>query len=545
MHNKIIYLCFCLFCLINKSQAINENLSINEALELAANQQVLSQKAAKVYLALCNNMMEPKLYQERDATIEKFDEQLHQLSLFTPSDLIKENIQALRALWKEYKAIANWSIKNDAASKLIKLSTGVLQAAKSLHGAYSEYQKSQITREQNSDIITINQYIKQNNNQLILIQRVMLYYLAEKQGIDPTASGHKLDDAQKVFARILNILDDAKISSKAIKVKIQLIKNTWNGISMHLVFVNKDQSYVEDMLNRAATISKSVKEITALYRKLAVKLNISYAINEATAQSMLTQKIAKAYIASANDHLANRYKKEVSEYVVEFENKIESMIVTAHTNDIKDAIKVVKIMWKNYKRLVTDFETMDEVRAIKVLEQCHVVMAACDRVADQVERYAQNIPAYKAFSEKDGKKTDSSLDITRQIFLSSKLRIYSQRVALYFIMTAIDLDSHLSNERLKSCLQDFEAKFKELTHSRLNSVAMTKLLESCSREWDWIVTASKTSKESDIDLMLENSDLLSRKLMKMTNLYEHKMNDLFAEDIMEESPAASNPPSDD
>jgi len=540
MHNKIIYLCFCLFCLINKSQAINENLSINEALEITANQQVLSQQVAKVYLALCNNMMEPKFYQERDACIEKFDEQLHQLSLFTPSDVIKENIQAVRAIWKEYKAIANWSIKNDAASKLIKQSTGVLQATKSLHGAYLEYQKSQVAQEQNSDIITINQYIKQNNNQLILIQRVMLYYLAEKQGIDATASGHKLDDAQKVFARILNILEDAKISSAAIKEKIAFIKKTWNGISMHLVFVDKDQSYVDDMLNRSTTISKSVKEITALYKELGVKLGISYAINEATAQSMLTQKIAKAYIASANDHLANKYKKEVTEHVVEFENKIESMTVSANTEEIRDAIRVVKIMWKNYKRLVTDFETMDEVRVIKVLEQCHVVMAACDRVADEVENYAQHIPAYKAFSEKDGKKTDPSLDITHQIFLSSHLRIYSQRVALYFMMTALNLDSHLSNERLKSCLQDFEANFIELQESRLNSVAMKKLLESCATEWDWITTASKTSKESDIDMMLEHSDLLSRKLMKMTNLYEHTMNDLFAEDVAEESPAASS-----
>ncbi len=515
-------------------------MSIKEALEKAADQQVLSQRVAKVYVALCYDPREPKFYQERDAVIEGFDEQLHQLSLFTPTDKIRENIQNVRKIWKEYKAIAGWSIKKDAASKILKQSTGLLQATKLLSAAYAEYEKEQMLAEESSDMISIKQYIKQNNNQLILIQRVMLYYLAEKEGIDATTSGHNLEEAQKAFVGILDILEKAKISSASIQAKISFIRTNWQGISMHLVFVDKDRSYVDDMLNRADIISKTIKEISKTYNELAVKLAISYSLNEATAQSMLTQQIAKAYIATANDHLAAKYKKEVMEHVLDFEKKMASMAITAPSEDIKQAIRVVKIMWKNYKKLVTDFEKMDEVRVIKVLEQCHVVMAACDRVAEEVENYAQQIPAYKAFSEKDGQKTDPSLDITHQIHVSSHLRIYSQRVALYFMMTALNLDNPLSHERLKSCIQDFEPKFEALKASRLNSVAMNKLLESCTTEWEWISTACATKKEDDIDLMLEHSDLLSRKLMKMTNLYEHTMNELFAQDISEESPAAKN-----
>ena len=141
--------------------ANNLKLDIQKALEISADQQVQSQRIARIYLALCNNLMEPTLYQERDAAIELFDEQMHQLSLFTPNDDIKDNIQNVRAIWQEYKKIASWSIKKDAASKLLKQSTSILQATKALHAAYYNYNKSLTTPSENSDLITIKQYIKQ------------------------------------------------------------------------------------------------------------------------------------------------------------------------------------------------------------------------------------------------------------------------------------------------------------------------------------------------------------------------------------------------
>lgn len=514
-------------------------LDIQKALDIASDQQIQSQRIAKVYLALCNNVMEPKFYRERDEAIEKFDEQLHQLSLFTPTENIKENIQSVREVWLEYKKIANWSIKKDAASKLLKLSTSILQATKSLFLAYSDYNQSLTTSsDDNSDLITIHQYVKQNRNQLILIQQIMLYYLSEKQGIDATAAGHSLNDAQKSFSRILSILENAKVTSESIQSKLGLVRENWTEINQHLVFVNKDQSYIDDMFNRSNLISDIVEEIAQKYLDLALKLDLSYSINQAGIQTVYVQKIAKAYIASINNHISYKYKKEVIEHVDEFEKRMNSMLITAQTEDIKRAINVVKIMWKNYKNLAIDFETMNDIRATKLIEQSYVVMAACDQVSNEIEKYALEIPAYRALSTKDDVKIESDLDVTHQIYASSDLRVNSQRLALYFILKALDIDSDLSNKRLNTYSQEFKRQFEELKASRINSPAMSILLESCNKEWDWMEVACKTAKKEDIDLMLEHTDLLSKKLMKLTNLYEHRMNDFFAEDIKEESPAA-------
>lgn len=541
MHKIIFIISLCFFSQIALVQANDFHLSIQKALELSANQQVQSQKLAKVYLALCNNIMEPTFYQERDLAIETFDEQLHQLSLFTPTDNIKAQIKQVRTIWQAYKKIAGWSIKKDAASKLLKQSTSILQATKALHAAYVEYEKEQTTAIENSDLITINQYIKQNNNQLILIQRIMLYYLAEKQGIDATASGHHLNDAQKAFSRILGILEKSKVTSKSIQANLAFIRENWLEINQHLIFVDKDQSYVDDMLNRSKLISTTIKKISENYQKLGVKLNISYTLNESTNQSMHIQKIAKAYVASINDHISYKYKKAVIEHVDDFEKKMNSMLLTAQNDDIKEAIRVVKTLWKNYKNLVSDFDSMDELKAIKVLEQSHVIMAACDRVSEKIERHALQIPAYKILNEKDGHPVDASLNIALQMRTSANLRTYSQRLALYFMMTALDLDRTLSEKRLKTTLSDFEHSHALLSNSRLNSPAMRVLLESCLTEWNWIQEASKNPQIEEIDQMLEHSSFLAKKLSKLTNLYEHKMNHFFAEDIQEESPAAQAP----
>lgn len=477
--------------------------------------------------------MQPQLYQERDEAIETFDEQLHQLSFFTPTDDIKEQIQRVRDEWATYKKIAGWSIKKDAASKLLKQAIDILQATKALHNAYVDYQKTQLTASPSNSSLSIKQYLKQNNNQRILIERVIMYYLAEKQGIDATASGHQLHDAERTFSRILKILEEAKITSTAIQKKLDIVREDWDKISEHLIFVNKDQSYIPDMLQRAARIATTIVDVESIYLDLSVKLSLSYTLNEATTQSICIQKITKAYIASGYTPMAFKYKKEVSEYVDDFEKRMNIMAANAPTEQVKNSVKVVKTMWKNYKTLVEDIDNTDELHALKVLEQCHVVAAACDRVSEEIRNYAQSIPAYKALSYENGELVDPSLDITQQIYTASDLQIYTERIILYTMMKMRNLDVQVSDERLKDCVQNFEAKFKELEQSRLNSNAMNILLKSCATEWDWIKDGTKGTEVEDIDSMLEYSHLLVRKLTKLSNLYEHKMNSFFAEDLDE------------
>ena len=238
--------------------------------------------------------------------------------------------------------------------------------------------------------------------------------------------------------------------------------------------------------------------------------------------------------------MSYQYKKEVIEGVEAFEKRITSMLHTAQTEDISSALYVVRTMWKNYKRLVTDFENIDEMRKIRLMELCYIVMASCDRVTDEVERYAKGIPSYMALCEKDGLPIEASMDITYLTRTASEMAGLSERTSLYFMMKVAKVDNDLSCKRLVETIHKFDKHFKELSNSSLNSPALNKLLESCTIEWVWIKSACKTAKEEDIILLLENANQLRKKMLKASVLYEHEMNDMFSQDVKEQEPTASS-----
>lgn len=524
--------------------ADDTKLTISQAIRIAADQEIQSQRVARIYLALCNDMMDPKFYQERDAAIELFDSQLRQLSLYTPNEEIKSHLQRVRDLWDPYKKIANWSIKKDAASKLMKQSTGMLQATKALFTAYVDYQKqTQVTKE-SSDLVTIQEYVKQNTNQQVLMQRIVMFYLAQKQAIDAQYASKALEESQKVFLRMLNILNKAKISSTAIQTNLSSIQQEWNALEFRFNKIDGNQEYMKEFYHSASHIANLLNTVSVQYEDLAIKLSLSHSLNDAIAQTILVQKIAKSYVASRNEVLSYQHRKLVTEYVNDFERGIESMLHAAPTDAIIRDLNVVQTMWKNYKRLVTDFDNIDEIRIVRAMELCYVVMATCDRVTSSVRHYAESIPAYQRLYIKDGVQVDAAQDITYHIRSTNDLRGYSERIALYFMLKNASVDRDLSCKRLQECMDDFENKLELLSNSSLNSISAQKLLESCQNEWVWIKSACKASNSEDILLMIDNTTLLEKKLEKLSKLYEYKMNDLFAADLeaQEETPTASAAP---
>ncbi|BDS12163.1 hypothetical protein [Aureispira anguillae] len=528
MKTRIQLICFCCIIFPIALFASNKGPSIKEALELAANQQVLSQRISKIYLALCHNTRDPKLYQERAEAVEAFEEQLYRMSLLVPNERVKENIQEVRSLWKTYKAVADWTIKNEAVDKLLRQASNLLKATKLLHAAYQEYE---YTIKENSDLITVNQYINQNYNQRVIIERIMTYYLASKQSVDDLTYSFKLEEAKKAFTRILFILEKAETTSQNIQTELQTIRSEWELMREELESEGNDLNNLSQMLEHSKAISLAIQEMIYNYEALGAKLSLSYAINQATAQCVLVQKIAKSYVASMNEKVAYTYQKELLKCVDKFEQTQRVMLMTVPTEETRGAIHVVKTMWKNYKQMVTNFELRDPLQTIKVLEQSYVVMAACDRAVEAVENYAQTIPAYRNFSIQNGQAVDKSMDITQQIQLASKLRIYTQRVALYFMMKTNRIDQELSNQRLQVCIHDFIIQLNALKKSELNNSFISQLIEDCSAEWELMATICANNESKEINKMLLSSRKLSNKLTALADLYEHYMNELFAQDM--------------
>lgn len=507
-----------------------EGITIREAVNKSARQKALTQRIAKVYLALNDNLYEPKFYQERDQAIELFQKQLDELKWYTPTDKIKSSLKYVRELWKDYKAVADWSINKEGASKLIHTCDEILIASDQLQSAYEDYARQLYNNHLNSDILTIVTLMEDTGIQRMLTQRLMLFYLALKQDIESPIAKRKLSTSIEEYKNVFVALKTAEVNSTAIKTELQNMEANWKTLEKMLGNMKNSAEDISTMLSLTDQLAEGYERISVLYEDLGIKLSVSKSINIAAYQNMLTQRIAKSYVAVAYNQMPGRYKRELISSVDLFEGQMKSMIRSASTEDIKSAVNVVQIMWKNYKKLVLNWENMDEISVTKVLEKAHIMMAACDKVAQEIENYAQTIPDYKAFFvQKNGEAVEDKNNIARQTHLAGLQRVYSQRIAIYYLMNALKVDSRLSQQRMDACIANYKQNFEQMISSKINTKAINNGLNNAHKNWDAIEQLCASASKDKIPTVLTHSSELFEKLDQLNLLYEKHMDHMFME----------------
>lgn len=514
--------------------AVNDDdeISVREAINMAIRQQALTQRIAKIYLALNDNPYEPKYYQERDAAIEQFEKQLDDLKWYTPTNSTKQDIQHMRDLWKEYKAVADWSINDEGALSLLTLSDKMLAVSNDLFQSYFTYartlQMQSMATQETRDMILL---IKNAGIQRMLTQRIMLYYLAAKQDIDGNNSRRKLSESITAYQQSLNFSTNSTLNSASIKEKLKAMSANWTALSISLNSFETDKEQIKNMMNLADELFDSADEISFLYQDLGLKLSIGNAINTSAYQNMLVQRIAKSYVALSQGYSASKHRRELMSSIDLFEEQMLSMTRSStSTESFTAAVGVVKTMWKNYRSLVTDWDNMDELSVVKVLERAHIMMATCDRVGQEIQDYAQTIPDYKEFFvQENGLPMPEENNVAHQMRLAGLQRAYTQRLAIYCIMNALNLDAQLSESRMKDILNQYKNNNTTLLNSPIKSSAIEKSLNKAQQQWATLAPYFDQPKQENIETMLELSTELFNTLDRLNKDYEEHMDQLFME----------------
>ncbi len=507
------------------ARGFSGKVTLEKAVEMSDKQRVLAQKAAKVYIGLCNNLKDIKLYQDRDQTIEAFEENLYELGKFTPTDPIRLAHKELKSSWKDYVAIVGWSIKKDDGAKLLKQLDNILQATKRLHLSYLNYQEKQQTRKPTAVMVRTNEIIQQNTNQKILIERILLYYLAEKSGIAGVESGHKLDEANLAFTALLNDLMKKELINPTIRQQYQKVKKSWAGITKHLVFTaKKEQKHLDDMYLRADEISKSLTQISKQYSELGAALSVGDWMLEMSNQSFCIQRMTRQYVAlvAVDEPTQYVYKKDILDQINWFESQLEIFETTAPVYITKDNIGAIWSHWNIYKKSISNLHDIQEKGLESVLQKCDSVVLSCQAVMDKIHTTAEKITSIQQLKESRGISLAPTESIVYQMEAIEELRLISQRIAKSFVMKVHAPTTH-NDSLLQLDIASYEEKYQHLLESKHNSTAKQRIIESCSEEWDWIMTAIVIAKESDIPVLLEHADMLGKKLSKLNKLYSHQM----------------------
>ena len=104
--------------------------NLNDAINKAGQQRMLSQRMSKAYLALGMDVATQKAQDVINDSMAKFDRQLVELSAFAPGPDIKATYSQLALVWSQYKTVlVGQAPRRDSVAALVDLDSKVLALA--------------------------------------------------------------------------------------------------------------------------------------------------------------------------------------------------------------------------------------------------------------------------------------------------------------------------------------------------------------------------------------------------------------------------------
>lgn len=190
---------------------------INSAINKAGRQRMLSQRMAKAYFQIGQQVDVDHSKKALDASVVLFDRQLLELKNYAPTPEIRETYQKLEALWLVYKdALLGAAPAPENGRKVLELSETILAQAHQGTVQLEKYSGS-----------NAGHLVNISGRQRMLSQRMAKYYQAMAWNIGNEKTAAELAKARKEFATAQQELTAAPINTPKIQESMELVKMQW------------------------------------------------------------------------------------------------------------------------------------------------------------------------------------------------------------------------------------------------------------------------------------------------------------------------------
>ncbi len=242
------------------NSAFAQIANINEAINKAGRQRMLSQRMAKAYLQIGQTVDTERSKKILDTSIALFDRQLVELKNFSPTPEIKNTYLNLERAWLTYKdVLVGAKPTQEGARKVVAQSDAVLELAHAGNSLLVDLSGSE-----SGPLVGVA------GRQRMLSQRMAKLYQAEGWGVAPNGAAAELQKARKDFNIGLIALANAPATTRAIKDELELSKQQWlffeNALDARGTTDNK--LLATNVATTSERLLETMDNITAMFEKL-------------------------------------------------------------------------------------------------------------------------------------------------------------------------------------------------------------------------------------------------------------------------------------
>lgn len=189
---------------------------LNDAINKAGRQRMLSQRMVKAWLALGQQIEPQRAEKVLAESLALFDRQLVELRAFAPSEAVRTTYGQLDALWGTLKiALVGSAPTLQAASALLAMDGKVLALA---------HQGTQQLEQHGGK--PVSRLVNVAGRQRMLSQRMAKFQLALGWRAGPEAR-EQIATARREFIAALDVLDNAPEATSAIREELVLARQQW------------------------------------------------------------------------------------------------------------------------------------------------------------------------------------------------------------------------------------------------------------------------------------------------------------------------------
>ena len=242
--------------------AQSQVVDLNDAINKAGRQRMLSQRMAKSYFAIGQNV-EPELADRTLAgSMALFDRQLVELKVYSPLPAIRMTYSQLESAWSDYKAaLVGAQPGKSRAEEVIVLAGKVLALAHQGTG-----QLEQVSNK------PVGKLVNMSGRQRMLSQRMAAFYLSASWGVQVFMSSAEMAKARDEFVRAHAVLKNAPEATPAIKAELELAELQFSFFDLALRTLrpgNPNPRHMTNVFTTSERILQVMDDVTGMYSKLS------------------------------------------------------------------------------------------------------------------------------------------------------------------------------------------------------------------------------------------------------------------------------------